>query len=228
MGGSCPHKPSTAGCRDAAGAAGHCGGCRGEDGGDDMGCGAAAGSHPAAGGGWSRAVPCCASPAPLQGHSTGRLTCVHPLPAPTPTHGCCCGWVSAQGQHIKDMALLFTPSHHSPKYPLAHPISTSPKPPATFCHSINQQLLFPPPWKKHRLPSCPAPLCPPGPGGTGTWRWDRPVLGPSVCPAAALLRALTSALPAAGRWAGGTAPIVLKIIQRSTNSLQISVTARRN
>lgn len=97
---------------------------------------------------------------------------------------------------------------------------------------IDQHPLFPPPRRKRLLPSCPAPLCQPQLVGRARGRQDRAVLGLSVrlsvCPAAVLLRALTSALPAAGRWAGGTAPIVLKIIQRSTNSLQISVTARRN
>lgn len=73
--------------------------------------------------------PChaCASPAPLQGRSTSRPTCVHLLPAPAPMHGHCRVWVSAQGQHIEDMALLFTPSHHSPKYPPGTPCLHQPQ-----------------------------------------------------------------------------------------------------
>jgi len=126
------------------------------------------------------------------------------------------------------------PSHHSPKSPPAHPVSPtpSPQPPSTVA-STNNSFFHLRGKKIQLLPSRPARrwLV----GRSRGWR-ARPALGPSirppvrlsVRPAAALLRALTSALPAAGRWAGGTAPIVLKIIQRSTNSLQISVTARRN
>lgn len=125
-----------------------------------------------------------------------------------------------------------SPSLTTPQnIPLSAPHLCQPQALSPFHSGIGQQLLFPPLWKNCLLPLCPALLCPPAAGGTGVWvarqacAWP---VRPSVHPAAALLRALTSALPAAGRWAGCTAPIVLKIIQQSTNSLQISVTARRN
>lgn len=171
MGCSCPHTPSAASCRDAAGAAGHCGGCRGEDGGDDVGCGAAAGSYPAAGEGWSRAVPRCASPAPLQGRSTGRLACVHPLLAPAPTHGRCCGCVSAQGQHIEDMALLFTPSHHSPKYPPGTPHLHQPQVPSLLLTQHQPTTPFSTSTEKTPPALVPSPTLP-----ARTW-WDRHVGG---------------------------------------------------
>lgn len=71
------------------------------------------------GGGQSQRVS--ASPAPPPGHGTDRPVCVHPLPAPALTHSHCCGQVSAQGQHIKDTALLFTTLSPLPKTPLGAP-----------------------------------------------------------------------------------------------------------
>lgn len=67
---------------------------------------------------------------PPQGCSTDRSVRVHPLPAPASTHSRCHGQLSAQGQHIRDLSLLFTLSHCSQKYPLAQPISTSLEPSA--------------------------------------------------------------------------------------------------
>lgn len=74
---------------------------------------------PQPGGGQSQRVS--ASPAPPPGHGTDRPVCVHPLPAPALTHSHCCGQVSAQGQHIKDTALLFTTLSPLPKTPLGAP-----------------------------------------------------------------------------------------------------------
>lgn len=69
---------------------------------------------------------------PPQGRGTDRSVRVHPLPAPASKHGRCHGQLSAQGQHIRDLSLLFTLSHCSQKYPLAQPISSSLEPSA--CH----------------------------------------------------------------------------------------------
>lgn len=69
---------------------------------------------------------------PPQGCGTDRSVRVHPLPAPASKHGRCHGQLSAQGQHIRDLSLLFTLSHCSQKCPLAQPISSSLEPSA--CH----------------------------------------------------------------------------------------------
>lgn len=135
-------------------------------------------------GGGARSQHASASPAPGTQYQQTRV-CVHPLPAPALTNTRCRGWVSAYVQLIKDMALLFTPSHCSPKFPPAHPVSSSPSPSPSFHHGINQQLLFQPPWKKCLLPLRPTLLCPPATGGMGAWVARQACAWP-VCPSVRL------------------------------------------
>ena len=227
----CPHKPGGAGCGDATGAAGHRRGCRGEDGGN-AGCGAAVGSHPAAGRGLKPARKCQPSTSTGPRHRQTRVC--------APAAGSC------PDARPLSRSGLSTGTTHQGHGPLVHPLPLLPKiPPSAPCLHQLRALSLLPLWHQPKTPFstsmekmppalAPSPALPAGSwwdgrvGGKTGLRLARPSVRLSVRPAAALLWALTSALPAAGRWAGGTAPIVLKIIQRSTNSLQISVTVRRN